>query len=302
MEYFNIELKLCTIYQIVIQCHWFIQLRRKNTEGGFIFQKDYKNEKVSVVEYPLQAKLITFVGEYNDGLRQGSWRIKKDQHNVNHLIKQSKKRRRQIQFKGLQNGSWIEKWNFKMSCLLSKGENIKMESDKETDDSFQEKLRRKKIRKNLLLSFYMLDTNNKKQNKGHGTSKLSINKKARYSLFFALVQEQFLHNIIVYVNQFRAGCNQKYGIKIGKWVELDEFYHYKFQILYEGEYTNDIKQGKWEMMKHHNQNLKRLGGGWFIQNGLKNHRWIEPDLKDKFWLRFVEYQNGKDIVLIILFN
>ncbi|CAD8117663.1 unnamed protein product [Paramecium primaurelia] len=41
-------------------------------------------------------------------------------------------------------------------------------------------------------------------------------------------------------------------IKIGKWIELKEGFSKDSQILYQGEYQNGKKLGRWEIMYRHN--------------------------------------------------
>ncbi|CAD8124781.1 unnamed protein product [Paramecium sonneborni] len=102
---------------------------------------------------------------------------------------------------------------------------------------------------------------------------------------------------------------QKEGVdvKIGKWIELSDWFWYLSQVTYHGEYKNDKKVGRWNTMwkKAYGDYMnEQIGGGQYDQGNqygdtsIKIGEWIE--LTDSFWgdsqvIYKGEYQNGKKI-------
>ncbi|CAD8087580.1 unnamed protein product [Paramecium primaurelia] len=94
-----------------------------------------------------------------------------------------------------------------------------------------------------------------------------------------------------------------YGIKIGRWIELNDEFWSSSQVTYNGEYKNGRKVGRWEIyQKKGNRDQKKeyIGGGQYDEraNGIKIGRWIE--LNDGFYdysqvIHYGEYQNGTKI-------
>ncbi|CAD8106477.1 unnamed protein product [Paramecium sonneborni] len=72
------------------------------------------------------------------------------------------------------------------------------------------------------------------------------------------------------------------SIKIGNWVELDEDFDCKKQIISHGEYNmNGLKVGRWVIMycKENEHQYRQIGGGSYDQEGkqIKIGNWIEKD-------------------------
>ncbi|CAD8213287.1 unnamed protein product [Paramecium pentaurelia] len=91
------------------------------------------------------------------------------------------------------------------------------------------------------------------------------------------------------------------SIKVGKWIELREEYGKWSQVIYQGEYRNNKKVGKWEIlyMMNGNEQLEQIGGGLYDELGsYKVGYWTE--LSDEFKydsqiVQYGEYQNGKKV-------
>ncbi|CAD8100615.1 unnamed protein product [Paramecium primaurelia] len=90
------------------------------------------------------------------------------------------------------------------------------------------------------------------------------------------------------------------SVKVGKWIDLCDCFHYYRFITYEGEYQNGKKIGSWDIKWEQN----KIGGGFyddnsgddFIEDSIKIGNWIEQS--DTFnhtsQITYVgEYQNGK---------
>ncbi|CAK79561.1 unnamed protein product (macronuclear) [Paramecium tetraurelia] len=90
-----------------------------------------------------------------------------------------------------------------------------------------------------------------------------------------------------YVNGFTFQAGGSYseegdGLKIGKWIELDENFSRFSQVIYKGEYQFGRKIGKWEIKSQMDQmqrikHQKFRGGGQYDEEGqgLKIGKWIE---------------------------
>ncbi|CAD8124901.1 unnamed protein product [Paramecium sonneborni] len=100
------------------------------------------------------------------------------------------------------------------------------------------------------------------------------------------------------------GCglyDESQGLKNGLWYELSDKFWSNNQVIYYGEYKNNCKIGKWDILWRLNQYCEfiRIGGGSYKQvQGQKQGKWIE--LNDQFsnenQITFQgEYQNGMKI-------
>ncbi|CAD8077807.1 unnamed protein product [Paramecium sonneborni] len=82
--------------------------------------------------------------------------------------------------------------------------------------------------------------------------------------------------------------------KLGRWIELSNNFWEKSQIFIEGQYEEGKKQGRWNII-----NLeKKIGGGNYDENGLKNGKWKEQhnNFYDLCEVYFVgEYKLGQRI-------
>ncbi|CAD8178907.1 unnamed protein product [Paramecium pentaurelia] len=84
------------------------------------------------------------------------------------------------------------------------------------------------------------------------------------------------------INSLIGGGKYKKGnecIKIGKWIEPDEFFKWDSQIIHCGKYRNGLKVGRWDIFYNYwdqNQFVK-IGGGLYDENGhgLKFGQWTE---------------------------
>ncbi|CAD8110093.1 unnamed protein product [Paramecium primaurelia] len=103
-----------------------------------------------------------------------------------------------------------------------------------------------------------------------------------------------------------------YGIKQGKWIELDDGFYDSNQITYRGEYKNSIKIGKWDIIfrdSNVNQDIQmqkilfQIIKSAVVVFMMSNHQ-IRKELKQGAGLRLVmgfmitykgEYQNGKKV-------
>ncbi|CAD8119982.1 unnamed protein product [Paramecium primaurelia] len=89
------------------------------------------------------------------------------------------------------------------------------------------------------------------------------------------------------------------GIKIGRWIEVNDEFFDSSQVTLHGEYKNGQKVGRWDIYFNYGVN-KKIGGGSYdqVSVGIKIGKWIE--IKDNFkWALQTtlngEYENGKKI-------
>ncbi|CAD8044983.1 unnamed protein product [Paramecium primaurelia] len=110
--------------------------------------------------------------------------------------------------------------------------------------------------------------------------------------------KQMQQNIMQYICFSGGGLYDKRGdgIKQGYWIEIWNGFFYQSQVTYSGQYKNDKKVGRWDILNEGNQ----IGGGSYDEEGneMKFGRWIE--LANDFWdfgqLTFNgEYQDGKKV-------
>ncbi|CAD8164363.1 unnamed protein product [Paramecium octaurelia] len=99
-----------------------------------------------------------------------------------------------------------------------------------------------------------------------------------------------------------CGSYDKRGIKIGKWIQLDDRYSNSKEVLYIGEYKNGNKVGKWDIKYRDSVSSPffQIGGGLFDEKceGIMNGKWIQ--ISDEFWfgkqvIYHGEYKNGKKV-------
>ncbi|CAD8131137.1 unnamed protein product [Paramecium sonneborni] len=95
---------------------------------------------------------------------------------------------------------------------------------------------------------------------------------------------------------------QNYGIKIDKWIELRDGFWWDSQVIYSGQYKNDKKVGRWDILFKRTDlfsKYEQLGGGYYDEKGsFKFGSWTE--LSDGFNINSKviykgEYKNDKKV-------
>ncbi|CAD8214876.1 unnamed protein product [Paramecium octaurelia] len=102
------------------------------------------------------------------------------------------------------------------------------------------------------------------------------------------------------------GCEtydeQGNGIQVGNQIELSDEFNVNSQVIYNGEYQNGKKVGRWDIMyrEHSNYTFKLIGGGLYdeLGEGMKVGKWIE--LFDGFYnhkqvTQCGQYKSGKKV-------
>ncbi|CAD8120004.1 unnamed protein product [Paramecium sonneborni] len=93
-----------------------------------------------------------------------------------------------------------------------------------------------------------------------------------------------------------GGYYNEMGNKQGIWIDLFENFWDKCEVIYEGEYKNDIKRGYWKTI----YKVQQIGGGYYNQNELKHGKWIDLDenFNDIYQMSYEgEYNDGKKVGL-----
>ncbi|CAD8131095.1 unnamed protein product [Paramecium sonneborni] len=106
-----------------------------------------------------------------------------------------------------------------------------------------------------------------------------------------------------YLNELiDGGIYDEYGLKQGRWIDLNQKFWDFSQVIQEGQYRNNIKFGRWNInyREYGMKNFEIVGWGQFENDGLKNGKWIE--LSENFWdlcqiIYIGEYQNDIKIGL-----
>ncbi|CAK89684.1 unnamed protein product (macronuclear) [Paramecium tetraurelia] len=100
--------------------------------------------------------------------------------------------------------------------------------------------------------------------------------------------------------QIGGGCYNQQGLKVGKWIVLSENFKQDSKTMYEGEYENGKKKGKWLIKYRGRQSdhYQKIGSGQFDDQGLKNGQWIVlsdhfSEINQLFYLGL--YLNGKKV-------
>ncbi|CAD8103720.1 unnamed protein product [Paramecium sonneborni] len=109
-----------------------------------------------------------------------------------------------------------------------------------------------------------------------------------------------------------GGCydDQGDGIKIRKWIDLDDEFDKLKSIIYSGEYKNGKKVGIWEILyfDDYKKNPQLFGGGSYDENGngFKIGKWIDWIEFGKNYEGFItyhgNYKNGKKVGTWNVFN
>ncbi|CAD8178188.1 unnamed protein product [Paramecium pentaurelia] len=91
-----------------------------------------------------------------------------------------------------------------------------------------------------------------------------------------------------------GGTYNNLGQKNGYWSELSNCFHQSHFTIFNGQYKNGIKYGKWTIqhkMKQSNQ-IEIIGGGEYDEQGLRNEDWIEIfqnyDQQNNYCIRYAQ--------------
>ncbi|CAD8119774.1 unnamed protein product [Paramecium primaurelia] len=97
------------------------------------------------------------------------------------------------------------------------------------------------------------------------------------------------------------GIYNQLGIKCGKWQEPIQSYSGINNVIWIGNYNDEIKVGKWDAIhkkSYYNTEFMSLGGGNYTNNGAKDGYWIDFDDTNQhglFALKIGQYLNGAKI-------
>ncbi|CAD8130078.1 unnamed protein product [Paramecium sonneborni] len=102
--------------------------------------------------------------------------------------------------------------------------------------------------------------------------------------------------ILYHYKNSGGGYYNEQGLKVGFWEDVSDIFQNYCQITYKGEYYDGKKVGSWDLIYF----KKKIGGGYYNDQGLKNGKWIElgDNFKDNVQeLENAEYKNGWNIGL-----
>ncbi|CAD8206702.1 unnamed protein product [Paramecium octaurelia] len=101
-------------------------------------------------------------------------------------------------------------------------------------------------------------------------------------------------------NQFQqigGGSYDQNGLKVGIWKDLYEYFNYRSQIIYEGEYQNGTKHRRWKIWynKFKQNDYQEIGAGEYDKDGMKHGQWIDfmEELSCRDSIYAVEYHHGE---------
>ncbi|CAD8195818.1 unnamed protein product [Paramecium pentaurelia] len=289
---------------------WNYVFENKRFGGGVYKENGVKNSKwIELSDNFSSQSQITYNGEYQDGKKFGVWTTMYRGHGYDEFI--------QIgggQFdENQKNGEWIELSNFfskyyfefnniySLSQVIYQGHYLhgKKSGQWDTMARLSDGLKFAQIGG----GFY--DKNGKKQGKWVDL----CNYFQSYVQILYNGQYQDDLKIGKWDTIFREYSSDKYceigggsfdekGMKIGNWIELSDGFYRECQIIYQGEYQNGLKVGRWEIMyrKKTNDDYQKIGGGLYDPCGLKDGIWMELEnsLSRKTQVSHVgQYKNDK---------
>ncbi|CAD8101837.1 unnamed protein product [Paramecium primaurelia] len=280
---------------------WWLQDKQQQVIGGGLYD-DIDSIKIGqwieVSDMFKKDSQVTFIGEYKNGMKIGKWNILQKHELIgggSYNLGSSQK-----------NGKWIE---------LSD----RFESNSQVIYNGQYNNGQKVGRWDILFreedGFFKIGGGSYDQ-----VSSLKIGKWIELSQSFNLYsQVTFIGQYkdgkkvgkwTTWFRDFRNGRNLQIGgglydedssIKVGKWTELSDGFHFLSQVTQTGEYKYGQKVGKWNIMykQYEDSSFQQIGGGLYDKEySIKIGRWIE--LSDGFykWSQLVykgEYMNGRKV-------
>ncbi|CAD8209772.1 unnamed protein product [Paramecium pentaurelia] len=249
------------------------------------------------------------IGEYINNQKRGIWK---------YILKNRVIGGGNYNDKGKRNGKWIELSNYFYRYQLQK---LTIISKCQVSYVGEYKDGRKVVEEDFMLKHKKRMVSQKKE------SGLK-NQRDMTSIYIGL-KTYFRPSHISFLGEYKNGikigiwdiehqyiCNRKLGggiyesqlnvdglltsIKVGKWIDLCDCFHYNRFITYEGEYKNGIKIGSWDIKWEQT----KIGGGFYddnnqddiMEDSVKIGMWIEHSdtFNNSSQITHVgEYQNGK---------
>ncbi|CAD8188487.1 unnamed protein product [Paramecium pentaurelia] len=274
---------------------WDILLKNQRVGGGAYNEEGQKQGEWTDIDNNFKKKCqVIYNGEYMNGRKCGQWKII---YNGNYLGGGDYN-----QF-GLKNGKWLDLHeDFSEYCQVG---------------FYGEYQNGRKIKKWNII--YRGHKEIEQFNIGNGTYNENGRKKGKWTELHPNFSD---YCKVIYVGEYHGGAKEgkwdtiqlekenkqiksnliggglyQCGLKIGKWIDLHEKYFISncggCKIIYKGEYQNDQKQGRWDIMMNNNQ---IIGGGNYNEKGLKHDRWIDlhENYSDFSQITYLgEYQNGQ---------
>ncbi|CAD8148195.1 unnamed protein product [Paramecium octaurelia] len=110
-----------------------------------------------------------------------------------------------------------------------------------------------------------------------------------WQMGYNVLNQNHVQNIIQKFIKYSGSTDyDQNGLKNGIGIELNEDFYYCCQVIYRGEYKNNIKVGRWDTIFLENNTI--IGGGNYDINGLKEGLWV--DLHDGFNIYYKHIQTG----------
>ncbi|CAD8130671.1 unnamed protein product [Paramecium sonneborni] len=266
--------------------------------GGWFDNNGQKYGKwIELSENYSKVSKLTYVGQYNNGIRIGQWDIYYNDTIIGLGVYNQK---------GMKNGEWtILHENFWNRCQIiyigqfldgkriSEWKTFYRFSYKDSFNFFSSGQYNQSGKK--IGEWNEFDENFWHDHEVISCGKYDSGKKIgkwiiKFRNFF---YEQF---------QIIGGGNyDENGKKIGKWIELSEYFLSNCQTFLIGEYENGKRVGKWELYfqqnskKEYKRKKNLIGGGVYDKNGIKDGKWIElygSNLIETFTLCSVFYQGS----------
>ncbi|CAD8197268.1 unnamed protein product [Paramecium pentaurelia] len=244
---------------------------------------------------------ITYNGQYKNSKRQGHWDImyKEEGSNLFEQIGGGS-----FDMNGMKDGIWVELSNqyFKGMLITFKGEykngqkcgnwDIFLKNIYADDEEF--------IGGGLydmmgLKSGYWIELNQDSQKSNLITLNGEYISGIKHGDWATMLQTFLLPNKF---QQIGGGSFNQFGMKDGKWIEINSNFSIRNQIIQTGNYKNGKKCGKWDRLIKNPQSkmFEKIGGGQFDVNGIKYGLWVEMDDEANLYNCITnkgEYINGK---------
>ncbi|CAD8209887.1 unnamed protein product [Paramecium octaurelia] len=278
----------------------------ENIIGGGIYDTENGNkiEKwIEINEGLKDCQKLTYIGEYNkSGQKKGKWEIcyeekiigggEYDEHYGNKIgnwtdLSDGFEKESQITYIGeYQNGKKIGRWDIWYQKNYGDYQNEKIGGGSYDEVSDSVKIGEWTEISEKFKGDHQVIFRGKYKN-GKKTDKWEI-------LFREKFKEQFDN-----IGEGSYDDGYKCG-KRGRWIEISDVFASYSQIIYDGEYQNNQKVGKWEIKFRESEKspFSLIGGGQYDEEGINIGQWTE--ISNRFWrdsqviVKGV-YKNGKKV-------
>ncbi|CAD8077813.1 unnamed protein product [Paramecium sonneborni] len=293
------------------QGEWITYLQNQQIANGIYNEKGQKNGIwVELHDKYSLDRVVTFIGEYKNDLKQGRW-MAFDQFSVGN----DREIMQILQFNfycgggeynnnGQKIGYWIDiHENYHCQCIVKY-------SGIYNDYGVRQGQWNIQLKTNYYPAFSQIGGGIYDDN-GNKTGKwIELYDEFR-NVCQVILEGEYSNGIKQgkWITSFRLNEKHKFkiigggeydsqGRKIGKWIDLNDNFYKQCQVIESGQYENEQRIGSWIIKFRYtiNEPFNRIGGGIYDVSGKKNGKWVEifKNFQNSAQVTFVgDYQEGK---------